>query len=208
MTTPERLFGYDIVEADSATQWGIGFRIQQVGSLAVSVDAGRVRTSATTSVSVVSQSSLAVTPSATTYIFVDSTGTLTTNTTGYPRNTLALIGRVVSEYLSITSITADLTPYQLPTGSQLEFLLDCEPDSTGVTYSVTRTGGRVSQETWTDTATSKTLKTISYARIGNLVSSIQTKVYAVDGVTVAAQTTETLSRSSGVVSGSTKTRDI
>lgn len=89
-----------------------------------------------------------------------------------------------------------------------DFLLDCPPDSVGVTYALTRTSGLVSKETWTNTSTTKTIKTIDYTRSSGLVTVMVTKVFASNGTTVVAQTTETLTRSSGVVTGSTKTRDV
>lgn len=89
-----------------------------------------------------------------------------------------------------------------------DFLLDCPPDDVGITYVLTRTSGLVSKETWTNTSTSKTVKTIDYTRSSGLVTVMVTKIFASNGTTVVAQTTETLSRTSGVVTGSTKTRDV
>jgi len=88
------------------------------------------------------------------------------------------------------------------------FLLDCEPDSVGVTYSITRSSGLVTKETWTNTSTSKDIKTIDYTRSSGLLATEVVKVFDSDGTTVVAQKTVTYSRSGSLVSGATITRDV
>lgn len=87
-------------------------------------------------------------------------------------------------------------------------LLDNEPVGTGVTYSVTRSGSRVTQETWTNTATTKTIKTIVYSYTGNQVSQEVRTVYATDGVTIIAQATITYSYTGNTVTGDTTVRNV
>lgn len=92
--------------------------------------------------------------------------------------------------------------------SQYDFLLDDDPVAGNFTYAVTYSGSKVTKETWTYTATGKTLKTSDYTYSGNNISVAVTKIFATDGVTVVAQTTETYAYSGNKVTGSTKTRDI
>jgi hypothetical protein len=109
------------------------------------------------------------------------------------------------------AVTGSKTLAELIGGSGVntyDFLLDCEPDAVNNLYALTRTGGKVSGESWTNTATSKLVKTIDYARVGGLVSSETRKVYGPDGVSVVAQLTVTYARTGGRVSGATYTRDV
>lgn len=87
-------------------------------------------------------------------------------------------------------------------------LLDNEPVGTGVTYSVTRSGSKVTQETWSNTATTKTIKTIAYTYTGNNVHQEVRTVYATDGVTIVAQATITYSYSGNTVTGDTTVRNV
>jgi hypothetical protein len=92
--------------------------------------------------------------------------------------------------------------------SSYDFLLDCEPDALGTTYVLTRVGGRVSKESWANTATSALIKTIDYTRTGGRVSTEVRKIFDATGLVVVAQLTVTYTRLSGRVSGATYTRDI
>ena len=87
-------------------------------------------------------------------------------------------------------------------------LLDNEPVATGTTYSVTRVGSRTTQETWTNTATTKTIKTIAYTYSGNKVTQEVRTVYATDGVTIVAQVTITYSYSGSTVTGDSTVRNV
>lgn len=89
-----------------------------------------------------------------------------------------------------------------------DFLLDCDPVSVGTTYVITRSAGRVIQEAWYNTATTKLMKVINYTRSGGLLTVEEVQVYAADGVTVVAQNTTTYHRSMGLVIGATTTRDV
>jgi hypothetical protein len=100
---------------------------------------------------------------------------------------------------------------QLASGSGVslvDYLLNNDPVAVDVTYVVTYTTNKVSNETWTDTGTSLALKTCDYTYNGNLADEVVTKVYDTDGTTVIGQTTETYSYSGNRVSGSVKTRDV
>lgn len=87
-------------------------------------------------------------------------------------------------------------------------LLDTEPVAATNTYAATRTGGVVTQESWTNTATSALIKTIVYTRTGGVVTQELRTVYASDGTTVVAQETVGYSRTGGVVTGATYTRNV
>jgi hypothetical protein len=87
-------------------------------------------------------------------------------------------------------------------------LLDNEPVGTNVTYSVTRLGSHVTQETWTNTATTKTIKTIAYSYTGNKVHQEVRTVFATDGVTIIAQATITYSYVGNSVTGDTTVRNV
>lgn len=87
-------------------------------------------------------------------------------------------------------------------------LLDNEPVGTGVTYAVTRSGNKVTQETWTNTATTKTIKTIAYTYTGNKVTTEVRTVYATDGLTIIAQATITYSYTGNTVTGDTTVRNV
>lgn len=87
-------------------------------------------------------------------------------------------------------------------------LLDNEPVGTGVTYVVTRSGNQVTQETWTNTATTKTIKTIAYTYTGTKVTQEVRTVYATDGLTIIAQATITYSYTGNTVTGDTTVRNV
>ena len=92
--------------------------------------------------------------------------------------------------------------------STYDFLLDSEPDAVSNSYLLTRTGGKVSAESWTNVATSKVIKTIDYTRVGGKVNQEVRKVFGPDGATVVAQLTVLYSRAGGRVTGASYTRDI
>ncbi len=87
-------------------------------------------------------------------------------------------------------------------------LLDNEPVATGTTYSVTRSGNRVTQETWSNTLSTNTIKTIAYTYIGNKVHQEVRTVFATDGVTIIAQATITYSYSGSTVTGDSTVRNV
>lgn len=90
----------------------------------------------------------------------------------------------------------------------LNHALVATPSDRAITFAATRTSGQVSRETWTYTATSLLLKSIDYTRVGGLVTSFVTKIFAEDGTTIIAQTTDTIARTGGVVTSGTTVRDI
>lgn len=92
--------------------------------------------------------------------------------------------------------------------SNYDFLLDCEPDAVDTDYAITRTLGKVSSESWTNSATSALIKTIDYTRTLGLVTTEVRKVYDPTGVTVVAQLTVVYTRSLGQVVSAVYTRDI
>ncbi len=90
----------------------------------------------------------------------------------------------------------------------LNHALVATPSDRAITFAATRTSGQVSRETWTYTATSLLLKSIDYTRVGGLVTSFVTKIFAEDGTTIIAQTTDTIARTGGVVTSGTTVRNI
>jgi len=92
-------------------------------------------------------------------------------------------------------------------GADLDFLLENDPPEPNVDYAITRSAGQVTLEEWTRNG-ANLLKSIAYTRTGGVVDTIVTKVFDTDGTTVLAQTTETFTRSGGLVTGSAKTRDV
>lgn len=87
-------------------------------------------------------------------------------------------------------------------------LLDNEPVATGTTYAVTRSGSHVTQETWSNTVSTNTIKTITYSYIGSKVHQEVRTVYATDGVTIIAQATITYSYTGSSVTGDTTVRNV
>lgn len=92
--------------------------------------------------------------------------------------------------------------------SNYDFLLDNEPDAVGTDYAITRSLGKVSQESWTNTSTSALIKTIDYTRTLGLVTTEVRKVYDSLGTTVVAQLTVVYTRSLGHMASAVYTRDI
>ena len=90
----------------------------------------------------------------------------------------------------------------------LNHALVAVPSDRNTTFAVTRTSGQVSNETFSYTATAKAIKSIDYSRTGGLVTSFVTKVFAANGTTIIAQTTTTLSRVGGILSGATIVRNV
>lgn len=92
---------------------------------------------------------------------------------------------------------------------QLALLLSDAPSNVGTTYSLTKdVNNLVTQETWVRVLPATTLKTVDYTYVLNRVSTEVTRVYALDGFTILAQTTSTYSYADGFVSGVVTTRDI
>jgi hypothetical protein len=92
--------------------------------------------------------------------------------------------------------------------SNYDFLLESDPDAVNNDYTITRTSGVVTKETWIRRADSKTMKTIDYTRSSGLLTEELIKLYASDGTTVVAQLRVTYTRSGGVVVSATRDREI
>lgn len=88
-------------------------------------------------------------------------------------------------------------------------LLDDEPGNVGITYSVTRSGTKVTQEKWVNTGNSRPIKQIDYTYTGTNVTTEVRKVFsAADGTTVIAQKTLTYAYSGSSVTGGTVARNV
>lgn len=88
-------------------------------------------------------------------------------------------------------------------------LLDNEPVGTGTTYSNTRSGNKVTQEKWVQTANSRKIRTVDYTYSGNQVTTEVRTVYAAaDGTTILAQATITYAYTGNTVTGETIVRNV
>jgi hypothetical protein len=90
---------------------------------------------------------------------------------------------------------------------ELEFRLANEPIS-GTTTTLTYAGRALASAVYVSVATSLPVKSVTFTMTGVLLTSIVTKVFAPDGVTIMAQTTETLSYTARVLTGDVTTRDV
>jgi hypothetical protein len=115
---------------------------------------------------------------------------------------------VFKDQLNTTPVTlSDLLYSFSGSAANLDFLLDNEPVSSGSTYTNVRTGNKVTQETYRRLDGSK-LKTSDYTYSGNFVILEIRKIYAQDGVSVVAQTTQTYTYSGGLVNSISASRDV
>lgn len=88
-------------------------------------------------------------------------------------------------------------------------LLNNEVLTTGVTYSNTITGGKVTQEKWVNTGNSRTIRQIDYTYTGAKVTTEVRKVFsAADGTTVIAQATLNYTYTGSTLTGEIITRDV
>lgn len=98
-------------------------------------------------------------------------------------------------------------------GEDFDELLEVDPDETDTTYTVTvNSAGRVSQESWADTATAFELKRIEYTYNSNdYVATEVRKVFDPDdGTTILSQKTITYSYATtdGRVTGAASVRNV
>lgn len=92
--------------------------------------------------------------------------------------------------------------------SEIDFLLDCDPDAVNNTNTITRLSGKTVNETWVNNLTLTTIKTSDYTRtLGKLTTEL-VKIYAVNGITVIGQKTVTYTRVADKVTTIVTTRDI
>lgn len=102
-------------------------------------------------------------------------------------------------------------PQTSPGGSGVsptDFLLANEPDAVGASYAITYTSGLVTKETWTNTATTNTIKTIDYTYTTGLVTQEVRKVFASDGTTITGQVTITYSYTGTNLTSETLVRNV
>jgi hypothetical protein len=96
-----------------------------------------------------------------------------------------------------------------PTGpTNIDFLLDNEPDALGTNYAITYNTGTVTNEAWQRTSNSTNIKTIDYTYNTGLLSQEVRKVYAGDGTTIIGQVTITYSYTSGSLTSATYVRNV
>jgi len=96
----------------------------------------------------------------------------------------------------------------LSTTQSIDTLLEVDPVTVGVTLTVTYTSGAITFESWTNTATTNLIKTISYTYSSGLLTQERRKVYDTPGTTIVGQITITPSYSGSILSGAVSTRDI
>lgn len=93
--------------------------------------------------------------------------------------------------------------------AHLDLLLVESPTAPDCNYTNARDlSNRVVQETWTRTLLATTIKTVDYTYSFGRVATEVTKVFALDGSTILAQTTSTYSYTGGFVTGIATTRDL
>lgn len=112
-------------------------------------------------------------------------------------------GNEVSSY----TLNRDVTD----TGGAVTFpdlFLEVDPDLGNVIRTSTKVGSLTSAEAWTNTATSKLVKSIDYTYNGNKIDHEVRKVFAIDGTTITAQATITYVYSGNEVSSYTLNRDV
>lgn len=90
----------------------------------------------------------------------------------------------------------------------IDWLLDEDPSTVGTSLAITRSAGLVQSLIWTNTSTGLSAKSIAISRSGSFVSTVVTKVFQPDGITIAAQTTATCSYSGSLVTSIATTRDV
>jgi len=83
-----------------------------------------------------------------------------------------------------------------------------DPVYPGTTYANIRTFGLLTQETWTRTAGSTLLKSIDYTFSGSRITQQVTKLFAANGTTVVAQTTQTFTYTGSLLTGGTIVRNV
>lgn len=93
--------------------------------------------------------------------------------------------------------------------AHLDLILVESPPGPDTTYAnVKDVGNHVIQELWTRTLLATLLKSVDYTYTLSRVATQVTKVFAIDGSTILAQTTSTYSYTDGFVTGIVTTRDI
>jgi hypothetical protein len=93
--------------------------------------------------------------------------------------------------------------------AHLDLLLAESPMAPDTTYAnIKNIGNHIVQETWTRTVLATKIKRVDYTYLLNRVTTEVTKVFALDGSTILAQTTDTYSYTGGFVTGIVTTRDI
>jgi hypothetical protein len=92
--------------------------------------------------------------------------------------------------------------------STIDFLLDNEPVTPGITYTPTYSGGKVTAEEWKRTSGSAKVRSIDYTYSFNRVSVEVRKVWDTPGTTIIGQQTWTYSYSGSSLASAVMTRDI
>jgi hypothetical protein len=92
--------------------------------------------------------------------------------------------------------------------SSIDFLLDNEPVTPGITYTPTYSGGKVTVEEWKKTAGVIAVRTINYTYTGSKVSTEVRKVWDSLGITIIGQQTWTYTYSGSTLTSAVMTRDV
>lgn len=83
-----------------------------------------------------------------------------------------------------------------------EELLEIDPNMVAITYAITRTAGKVTRESWTQTANGREVKRIDYVYAGRLVTSETRTVYSLaDGTTIVSSKTITYTIAGNLITG-------
>lgn len=141
------------------------------------------------------------------------TGAVSSSTTqeDYQRFFLSRLRQVIFGDATGTHWFDDFLTQEILSLRELTYydLLSNEVLTTGVTYSNTVTGGKVTQEKWVNTGNSRTIRQVDYTYLGTKVTTEVRKVFSpADGTTVIAQATINYSYSGNTLTGETITRDV
>lgn len=92
--------------------------------------------------------------------------------------------------------------------STIDFLLDNEPVTPGITYTPTYSSSKVTVEEWKKTVGAAKVRTINYTYTGAKVSTEVRKVWDSSGTTIIGQQTWTYTYSGSTLSSAVMTRDV
>jgi len=102
----------------------------------------------------------------------------------------------------------DASSAWLSLATQQDVDLGSDPVYPGTTYANTYSAGLLTQEQWTRTAGGTLFKSIDYTFSGNMIVQQVNKLFAANGTTIIAQTTQTYTYTDNRVTGGTIVRNV
>lgn len=146
-----------------------------------------------------------------TITYTYASGLLATEVRKVFDSTATIVAQVTFSYVYAGGVLTSFTMTHDIGGAfvqSIDQLLESDPVSVGVSYSVTYSAGAVSFERWARTVGGTTYKRIDYVYTAGLLTGEIRKIFASDGSTVVGQLTVSYSYASGLLAGSTQTRDV